>query len=253
MGSSWLGQGGGDDRGRLVVAKEQLYELTGGVAATALDDADLRLALLHHPLEWLHEWDAEEMKRLLADRVDLVLRGHLHHTGLTLTASPGRVFREVAAGASYAGEPGWRNAYSVGRVTFGTIRHVKLWLRAYVPAERAFTKDVATYVAAEDGTWEIRLDERPRASTPVTAAHTVGAASTPPYPRPYLERLLEEHRYLDVRGLGAKAVERMELRQVYTRLRVVAADDERWAPRARTKRGPRRGEAFDDLAEPYII
>jgi formylglycine-generating enzyme required for sulfatase activity/DNA polymerase III delta prime subunit len=49
-------------------------------------------------------------------------------------------------------------------------------------------------------------------------------------PRPYLERLHEQTRWLDVRGIGAKAAERVELLRVYTRLRVAAATEQEMAP-----------------------
>ena len=38
---------------------------------------------------------------------------------------------------------------------------------------------------------------------------------------PYLEKLREDHRYIDIRGMGAQVAERMELVEVYTRLRVL--------------------------------
>ncbi len=58
----WVG------RRALDVALAQLREL----------DADLTVALLHHPLEWLHDEERATIKANLRAQVDVVLRGHLH-------------------------------------------------------------------------------------------------------------------------------------------------------------------------------
>ena len=72
-------------------------------ALNALDaeDADLRVALLHHPLSSLSDVERASIKTLLQERVDFVLRGHLHENDLEqiMTASGGAL--HFAAGATY--------------------------------------------------------------------------------------------------------------------------------------------------------
>ncbi len=39
--------------------------------------ADLRIALMHHPFEWLADFDREVCEPLLMERCDFILRGHV--------------------------------------------------------------------------------------------------------------------------------------------------------------------------------
>jgi formylglycine-generating enzyme required for sulfatase activity/predicted phosphodiesterase len=214
LGSSWL-CGQEREQGLLITGREQAYELAGGVRLESLAGADLKLVLMHHPLDWM--LDRSDMSRLLADHADILLRGHLHETGVEWLATPGRELRTIAAGSAYDGSR-YRNAYNVVRVTFETTRQVKVWLRAYAAGERRFVRDVETYARADDGTWTWDLAGGVRAAPAVVpgrpAAVDVG---------PYLRKLRDENRWLDVRGIGAKAAERTELERVYTRLRVAGA------------------------------
>jgi len=56
---------------------------------------------MHHPLHELA--DGASVKRLLADRADLVLRGHLHQTEVVEWIDPDRRLRELASGSLYEG------------------------------------------------------------------------------------------------------------------------------------------------------
>lgn len=56
----------------------------------------------------------------------------------------------------------------------------------------------------------------------IIAAAQAGTARDDVDPRAYLEKLRDDTRWLDVRGIGAKVAERVELTHVYTRLRVAA-------------------------------
>ncbi|MGH7484747.1 MAG: hypothetical protein ACREMY_03955, partial [bacterium] len=59
----------------------------------------LRLALLHHPLHDLA--DGSHCRRLLAEHVDLLLRGHLHEAELETWSDPERTICQLAAGCLY--------------------------------------------------------------------------------------------------------------------------------------------------------
>ena len=137
----------------------------------------LKLVLMHHPIEWMQEFDQEELEVLLPRHLDVLLRGHLHRTRLTVQAEPGRQLHMVAAGSADAGSR-HRNAYNVARVQFASRgRTLELWMRAFSVGERTYVMDVETYAAAEDGyvCWPLdaRVDE---------------PASKDSDPRPYLRR-----------------------------------------------------------------
>jgi formylglycine-generating enzyme required for sulfatase activity/predicted phosphodiesterase len=241
LGSSWL-CGSDEEYGKLITGKEQAYDLAGGVGLESLGGADLKLALMHHPLDWMQEFDKGEMPKLLADKVDVLVRGHLHGTGLEWQATPGRELRAIAAGSAYAGSQ-YRNAYNVVRVLFGETRQVKVWLRAYAIGEKRFVKDVETYAQADDGTWTWELPGRMKPDPRARPARI----STEVDVRPYLEKLREENRWLDIRGIGAKVAERTELERVYTRLRVAGPGAH--GSRAGEKREPREASSPQDLRQ----
>lgn len=68
--------------------------------------ADLRVALMHHPLDWLHDGERSQIKAQLSRMVDVVLRGHLHDTEAEATATPIQSVIHLAAGATYQ-HPQW--------------------------------------------------------------------------------------------------------------------------------------------------
>lgn len=96
LDSAWLA-GDGHDAGKLWLTDDQVMRL-------ATDDRGgkllgFRLALIHHPLEQL--MDHAQARRLLAEHVDLLLRGHLHEPEAELSAAPSHALRSLAAGCLY--------------------------------------------------------------------------------------------------------------------------------------------------------
>lgn len=106
-------------------------------------------------------------------------------------------------------------------------RPVAAWDR---PAE-AWTKVAEEFVKIAKGvsppTRTIRVPEARRAD-----------------PTRYLQSLREEHTYVEVRGMGARVAEQLELQQVYTRLTVAAPGGAE-----RPKHGRRKSRDVDSLGE----
>lgn len=65
--------------------------------------AQFRVAMMHHPLDWLHDRERSSIKAKLAANVDLVLRGHLHDSEVELVRTPvgPAGVLHLAAGAAY--------------------------------------------------------------------------------------------------------------------------------------------------------
>lgn len=72
-------------------------------AMTALDelDADLRIALIHHPLDWLADFERSNIRATLARSVDVILRGHLHEPDVEQVITAHGGVAQLAAGAAY--------------------------------------------------------------------------------------------------------------------------------------------------------
>src|SRR5579871_573831 len=98
LDTAWL-CGDEADAGRLLLTENQLGRHLTDDRGDPL--RGLRIVLMHHPLHELA--DGASVKRLLSDRADLVLRGHLHQTEVVDWIDPDRRLRELAAGSLYEG------------------------------------------------------------------------------------------------------------------------------------------------------
>jgi predicted MPP superfamily phosphohydrolase len=87
-----------DDKGRLLVGRAQLHAALEGA-----DRADLAIALIHHPWDYLADFDAAEAREALQRRVHVLLRGHLHRGEGAARIRPDGGALELACGACWGG------------------------------------------------------------------------------------------------------------------------------------------------------
>jgi tetratricopeptide (TPR) repeat protein/predicted phosphodiesterase len=64
-------------------------------------EADLRIGLIHHPLDWLADGERSNIRATLIDSVDFLLRGHLHDTEIEQVVHRHGNMLMMAAGAAY--------------------------------------------------------------------------------------------------------------------------------------------------------
>ena len=76
---------GDTDRGRLLLGRYQVHQT---VLHPDGEDADWRLALLHHPWDYLAELDTHEARQTIHLHRDLLLRGHLHEGEAAVHSAP---------------------------------------------------------------------------------------------------------------------------------------------------------------------
>jgi 3',5'-cyclic AMP phosphodiesterase CpdA len=106
--------------------------------------ADIRIALMHHPFEWLRDFDRDNCEPLLQRGCDFVLHGHLHRTGLMRLQAPGSEAMVIGAGACYETRE-YPNAYNLVHLDFSSGEGT-VYLRMYSDKEGGFwTKDLLTY------------------------------------------------------------------------------------------------------------
>lgn len=73
LDSAWRSTGAGwEERGKMLIGEQQV-----GVLHNNIKDADLKICLMHHPLDWLSDLEMTHVERKL-NYFDLVLRGHVH-------------------------------------------------------------------------------------------------------------------------------------------------------------------------------
>jgi predicted MPP superfamily phosphohydrolase len=109
--SAWFAQGD-DDREKLWIGGPTVEQASDAIAA---GEAQFAVALLHHPLDQLHELDREDVEPWFDRSFDLVLRGHLHRNRTQSIATQRGGHVEVAAPAAYQGSP-WQNGCFLGEI-----------------------------------------------------------------------------------------------------------------------------------------
>ena len=153
LNSAWAAFGGGEDRGKLILGERQVSE-----ALERSHDADLCIALLHHPFDWLREFDWESCEAQLMDRCDFILRGHLHRAELGMQITPDARAMTVAAGACYESRE-YRNGYNLVRFDLER-REGTIFLRAWSNRGNGFwTKDTSSYRKVDNGEYPFSLNQ----------------------------------------------------------------------------------------------
>ena len=98
LNSAWLS--GSDDRaGNLIIGERQMIN--------ALELAEqhrprLIIALSHHPIQWISEFDQMSCEGRLLPRIDVLHTGHLHRHEISVRLLPGSECLLIAAGSSHA-------------------------------------------------------------------------------------------------------------------------------------------------------
>jgi tetratricopeptide (TPR) repeat protein/predicted phosphodiesterase len=128
--------------------------LEGPLAELASSDVHLRMALMHHPLEWLSDLERPNIRAKLTDAVDVLLRGHLHETDVEYAATPNGGMVQLAAGASYQTRL-WPN-----RAMYVTVDATKLRIfpiRYEDTPTEIWTVDPSVFPDAPEYTGEVAL------------------------------------------------------------------------------------------------
>ncbi|MFD8508590.1 metallophosphoesterase [Streptomyces sp. NPDC059687] len=162
LNSAWRATGAGDDadRAHLLIGDRQL---SGAAAAVA--GADIRIAVMHHPINWLAEFDQNDAKRELNKGFHILCTGHTHvNEPRAIQTTLGQIVHS-AAGSLYNSRE-YANSYSI--IEFqpdGSGGNVKL--RTYYESRDEF--DIAVNVA-RNGVISFSFEEASSApDAPITA------------------------------------------------------------------------------------
>jgi formylglycine-generating enzyme required for sulfatase activity len=216
LDSAWMSSGD-QDRGRLLLGR---YQINQTVLHPDAEDADWRLALLHHPWDYLADWDLHESRQAVHLHRDLLLRGHLHtaEAALVRPPDPARACLEVAAGCVYDGSrhPNAFQWIELWPRTREDPRRVRLLFRAWVKGAWQIDRNQP---GCPDGEANFELAAPPihPGPAPLTAP--------PPDPRKYLEDLWSDTAYIDIRGLitGGAQAHRFPIADLYIELQATGA------------------------------
>ena len=157
---------GDDDHEKLWIGRRSLSSVLEKLHTLG---ADVNVALIHHPIDWLNSLERANIKAELHGSIDVILRGHLHETDVESIVSASGGALHVAAGAAYQTRR-WPNramyaTFDQGRVIVFPIRYEdqprEVWTidPSLFPTERNYEKTFAVPGLAE-------LAVEPRAHPP---------------------------------------------------------------------------------------
>ena len=112
LNSAWL-CGADGEATSLVIGERQLL---GAFELVRQVDPHLVIALAHHPIECLTDWDQQSCRTRLLANAHFLHRGHMHEPDVT--TSPHRKCVIVAAGSAHAGRF-YPNSYNIVRLDLG--------------------------------------------------------------------------------------------------------------------------------------
>jgi predicted phosphodiesterase len=143
-----------EDQGYLLIGERQLDR-----ALEQSSQADLCIALMHHPSHWLHPSERSRTKRRLNAECNFVLHGHLHEPEVEIHQSLSGKSVSIPTGALYYSRD-YPNGYNVGQFNTQTRRGT-IYLRRYVdsgPEGRpCWVKDLASTGDNRDGQFQFHL------------------------------------------------------------------------------------------------
>lgn len=160
INSAWMSgcnkdrKGAVSDRGYLLIGEMQLEE-----ALKNIQESDLRIAVLHHPTDWLHEIDRFNIEKRLEAECDFILHGHWHIPQVNCKQSMAGKTVYIPCGAVYASRE-YPNAYNLVQLNMNS-KLLKIFLRRYNDkgSEGAeWTKDIWSTGEDRDGVFLLDLD-----------------------------------------------------------------------------------------------
>ncbi len=160
LNSAWLCYGGDEDFRRILLGEPQVID-----ALKAAEKADIRIALLHHPFDWLLDFDREDVGSELRDGCHFILHGHLHKAQVRIEATLEGETVIIPAGAAYESRE-YANSYNFVRLDLTDCRGA-VYLRRYNDKRREWVKDIESTGEERDGRFEFALPKQLAAEMPV--------------------------------------------------------------------------------------
>ena len=148
LDTAWL-HSDDDLKGRLVLGRRPV-----DLALNARQQGDLVIALSHHPLDWLTEWDQADVAPPIHKHAHVHLHGHLHANAPVYAQGAGYRLTTLPAGAMYQGHR-WANGFQLVELDPKAQRgllHPHVWL----PQDHRWSRDLTRYPPL--GRWPFPLE-----------------------------------------------------------------------------------------------
>lgn len=215
------------ERGRLWMAGDWQQ----GTLRPKLKDADFSIALLHHPPDWLVEYETPDFGRRLEQDFRFLLHGHEHREWVLANQSG---YSVIAAGACYEGSESAHNGYNFVQLD-PSAGQGQVWLRRFDKEGGGWIPRVVSGRTDEQGVWPLRFQRLSATRKVVSRGKATKRQKTPAQVAPspdlerYLQRLRAAHREIKLAGFETKVRVQIQIEDVYIplRARVVHSVSER--------------------------
>jgi tetratricopeptide (TPR) repeat protein/3',5'-cyclic AMP phosphodiesterase CpdA len=143
-----------NDKGFAIVGEPQIQNYVDQIA-----DADIRIAVLHHPFDWLAEFDCDRIESRMRQSFNFILRGHQHRPKVEVIHGTSGDSIIIPAGSCYnrrlPENPQYANSYNFVHLDFdsgsGTV-----FLRRWSDPRTKWIEDIDSF---DYGKFEFRLFE----------------------------------------------------------------------------------------------
>lgn len=102
----------GNDKGKLVIGRRQIEEMYEDIK-----DCNLKILVVHHPIDYLIEEERMEIKRLIVEKFDLLCSGHTHEEEIESISviDEKNIIKSIAGGLYLGYDTHWKGKnYSQG-------------------------------------------------------------------------------------------------------------------------------------------
>lgn len=135
LNSAWGSYGGDGDYGKLLIGERQIDN-----ALNDIKSCDLKIAMIHHPFEYLKPFDQQDMSNKLIYDFDIILTGHTHNQNFSQVIHNTCKTVFIRNGALYNGR--LYNGYSI--IEYDNLtKDIDIFLREYFDKRRAFDKAIS--------------------------------------------------------------------------------------------------------------
>ncbi|WP_160108494.1 metallophosphoesterase [Pseudomonas izuensis] len=167
LNSTWRTTGGGSkDRNNLYVGERQVE-----LSLEEIHDCDIKIAMMHHTLDWLAPDEKNKIQRVIASNFDALLCGHNHNNNAGHTTSTLGNLLISNTGCIYESREHF-NGYSIIDICHETNTW-RLEAREYYNERNVF--DISPRFA-ENGVYEINISQRNGTSKTAISSTAINAA-----------------------------------------------------------------------------
>lgn len=134
-----------NDKENLIIGEEQINS-----ACTFLQNADIKIAVMHHPFEYLLDEDRRSIKPIISSNFDILLVGHAHCNDMAFTRDfYGTILicQSNSTIADFSKDKDYQNGYSI--INFEKGKQTTIFYRKYLSEHKRFVSN--TEIGNDEG------------------------------------------------------------------------------------------------------